>query len=104
MIGVSFGFPTEFAYREKIIPADVLPEWQANMIREALQQDDLYVDITFAAVLDQAGLHASTEDFAESFRETKYPLWHANLSARRALRRGIKGTLSGTPAHIPPRT
>ena len=69
------------------------------MVREALTQDDLYVDITFAEALDRHGLDASSEDFAALFRQAKYPLWHANLAARRALRRGIPATLSGTPRY-----
>ena len=99
MIGVSFGFPTEFSYLERIIPENELPVWKPEMVREALNQDDLYVDITFAEVLDRQGLDASSEDFAALFREAEYPLWHANLAARRALRRGIPATLSGTPRH-----
>ncbi len=99
MIGVSYGFPTEFAYRERIIPESELPNWQADMVSAALEQDDLYVDITLAQVLDNVGLDASSEDFGRAFRETKYPLWHANLSARRALRRGVPAHLSGTPAY-----
>jgi hypothetical protein len=99
MVGVSYGFPTEFAYRERIIPENELPTWQADMVSAALEQDDLYVDITLAQVLDDVGLDASSEDFAKAFRETKYPLWHANLSARRALRRGVPAHLSGTPAY-----
>ena len=99
MIGVSYGFPTEFAYRERIIPENELPEWQADMVSAALEQDDLYVDITLAQVLDDVGLDASSEDFGSAFRDTEYPLWHANLSARRALRRGVPAHLSGTPAY-----
>ena len=99
MIGVSFGFPTEFGYREEIVPADKLPQWTPGMIREALRQDDLYVDITFAQVLDEHGPDASSEDFGALFREARYPLWHANLSARRALRRGVPATLSGSLKH-----
>ena len=99
MIGVSFGFPTEFSSLERIIPESELPEWSPAMVSEALNQDDLYVDITFAQVLDRHGLDASSEDFAAIFRDTKYPLWHANLAARRALRRGVPATLSGTPRY-----
>ena len=99
MIGVSYGAPTEFAYLNRMIPEDELPEWRPEMIREALNQDDLYVDITFAAVLDEHGLDATTEDFAEMFRDTEFALWHANLAARRALRRGVPGSLSGTPKY-----
>ena len=99
MIGVSYGYPTEFGYLERTIPDDELPEWQPEMIREALNQDDLYVDITFSQVLDKKGLEATSEDFAELFRDAQYPLWHANLAARRALRRGAPARLSGTPEY-----
>jgi hypothetical protein len=99
MIGVSFGEPTEFRYRGEIIPSDELPEWQPEMVRSTLDQDDLYVDMTFAAVLDDKGLDATTEDFGAMFREAQYQLWHANLAARRALRRGVPATLSGTPKY-----
>ena len=55
MIGVSYGAPTEFRHLEKIIPEDELPVWEFDTIRNALDQDDLYVDMTFAQVLDDKG-------------------------------------------------
>lgn len=55
--------------------------------------------MTFAQVLDDRGLDATTEDFGAMFREAKYHLWHANLAARRALKRGVPATLSGTPKY-----
>lgn len=99
MIGVSYGAPTEFRYLNRIIPEEDLPEWKPDMIREALNQDDLYVDITFAAALDEHGLDTTTNEFGEMFRDTEFALWHANLAARRALRRGVPGNLSGTPKY-----
>jgi len=99
MIGVSFGEPTEFRYLDRIIPEDELPEWRPEMVASTLKQDDLYVDMTFAGVLDEKGLDATTDDFGAMFREAKYHLWHANLAARRALRRGVPATLSGTPEY-----
>jgi hypothetical protein len=99
MIGVSYGAPTEFRWREEIIPEDKLPAWKPEMVANALNQDDLYVDMTLAKVLDDKGLEATTEDFGAMFRESKYALWHANLAARRALRRGVPAHLSGTPRH-----
>jgi hypothetical protein len=99
MIGVSFGAPTEFRYREEIIPRDKLPKWSPEMVKNSLNQDDLYVDMTFAQVLDDKGLDATTEDFGAMFRDAKYALWHANLAARRALKRGVPATLSGTPKY-----
>jgi hypothetical protein len=45
MIGVSFGAPTEFRYRGKMIEGD-LPTWKPERVSNALQQDDLYVELT----------------------------------------------------------
>lgn len=99
MIGVSYGAPTEFRWREQIIPEDKLPVWKPEMVSNSINQDDLYVEMTFAKVLDEKGLDATTEDFGAMFRESKYALWHANLAARRALRRGVPASLSGTPRY-----
>ena len=81
MIGVSYGAPTEFRYLNQIIPEDQLPEWNPQRVRNAIRQDDLYVEMTFAKVLDEKGLDATTEDFGAMFRDSKYALWHANLAA-----------------------
>jgi hypothetical protein len=98
MIGVSFGAPTEFRYREQIIEGP-LPEWKPERISNSLNQDDLYVDMTFAKVLDDKGIDATTADFGAMFRDAKYALWHANLAARRALKRGVPAHLAGTPKY-----
>jgi hypothetical protein len=98
IIGVSYGAPTEFRARGKIIEGD-LPAWTPDRVSNAIHQDDLYVDMTFAQVLDQKGLDATTADFGEMFRDSQYALWHANLAARRALRRGIPAGQSGHPRH-----
>src|SRR5262249_19766742 len=89
MIGVSFGAPTEFRFRQAMVPDDRLPKWKPDMVSEALDQDDLYVDMTLAKVLDDKGLDATTDDFGAMFKDAKYRLWHANLAARRALKRGV---------------
>jgi hypothetical protein len=99
MIGVSYGAPTEFQYLERLVPEENIPEWTPDRVHGALDQDDLYVDITLAEVLDEKGLDATTEDFGAFFRQAGYRLWHANLAARRALRRGVPATLSGTPKY-----
>jgi hypothetical protein len=97
MIGVSYGAPTEFRYLETIIPKDKLPVWSPEKITNSLNQDDLYVDMTFAQVLDDKGLNATTQDFADMFKNARYALWHANLSARRNLKRGVPADLAGHP-------
>lgn len=99
MIGVSFGAPTEFRYRGEIIPEDKLPAWRPERVSNSIDQDDLYVDMTFAKVLDDKGLDATTEDFGQMFAGAKYRLWHANLASRRALRRGVPAALAGTPRY-----
>lgn len=99
MVGVSFGEPTEFQYLERIIEPAALPLWAPERVASALQQDDLYVEMTFAEVLDEKGLDATTEEFGAMFREARYRLWHANLAARRALRRGVPAAESGTPRY-----
>jgi hypothetical protein len=55
--------------------------------------------MTFAAVLDEKGLDATSDDFGRMFRDAKYQLWHANLAARRNLKRGIPGSQSGLPKY-----
>jgi ADP-ribosylglycohydrolase len=97
MIGVSFGAPSEFQSNGKIIEG-ALP-WTPDRVKEALHQDDLYVDMTFAAVMDTVGLGATIDDYAEAFKNSKYSLWHANASARRLLNQGIKAPLSGDPRY-----
>lgn len=99
MIGVSYGAPTEFQYLGELVPQEKLGHWTPERVADALEQDDLYVDITLARVLDEHGLDATTEDFGAALREAGYSLWHANLAARRALRRGVPATASGTPRH-----
>jgi len=98
MIGVSFGAPTEFKAQGKTIDGD-LPEWKPERLANSINQDDLYVDMTFAKVLDDKGLEATTADFGEMFRDAKYDLWHANLAARRALKRGVPAGQSGMPKY-----
>jgi hypothetical protein len=98
MIGVSYGAPTEFRAMGKILEGE-LPKWTPDRVNNALGQDDLYVDMTFAKVLDDKGLDATSDDFGAMFRDSKYGLWHANLAARRALKRGVPGSLSGTPKY-----
>ena len=103
MIGVSYGAPTEFRSRAAIMAESAIPAWKPENVSNSLEQDDLYVDMTFAQVLDDKGLDASTADFGAMFRDARYPLWHANLAARRALKRGVPATESGTPKYNSPR-
>lgn len=97
MIGVSFGAPTEFRSNGKIIEGEVA--WQPENVSNAIVQDDLYVEMTFAEVMDRFGLDATSEQYGEMFKDSKYMLWHANAAARRLLNRGIKAPWSGHPKY-----
>ena len=95
MIGVSYGAPTEFQSNGRIIEGEIA--WQPEQVRNAIDQDDLYVEMTFAEVMDRFGLDATSEQYGEMFKSSKYNLWHANAAARRLLNHGIKAPLSGDP-------
>jgi hypothetical protein len=97
MIGVSYGAPTEFRSQGKIIEGK-LP-WTPDRVSNAIRQDDLSVEMTFAETLDRLELDATTEQLGEAFKNSKYSLWHANAGARRLLNRGIKAPLSGPPKY-----
>jgi len=96
MIGVSYGAPTEFRAQGKINESE-LPKWTPERVSNSLDQDDLYVEMTLAMVLDEKGLGATTADFGAVFQKAQYPLWHANLAARRNLKRGVLAAGAGAP-------
>lgn len=95
MIGVAYGAKTEFNALGRMFTEEIKPEPLTN----AIVQDDLYVEMTFAKVLDTIGPDATTADFGEAFRTSKYQLWHANAAARRNLNRGLAAPLSGLPQY-----
>lgn len=97
MIGVSYGAPTEFRSNGRILEEKL--EWTPDRVSNALEQDDLYVEMTFMSVLDRLGLKASSKDFGLAFRDSKYRLWHANAGARRALNQGVMPPWSGHPKY-----
>lgn len=97
MIGVTYGAPTEFRHLQEM---NTQPrDWKPEELAGALDQDDLYVEMTFSDVMDRLGLDATSDQYGEAFKNSKYLLWHANLGARRALLRGVKGSLSGNPRY-----
>jgi hypothetical protein len=95
MIGVVYGAPVEFKSLGKINDGAIKPFPLSN----AIVQDDLYVEMTFARVMDTVGLNATTADYGEAFKNSKYELWHANAGARRNLNRGLSAPLSGHPRY-----
>lgn len=97
MIGVSYGAPTEFRAQGKIFGDEL--QWTPDRVENSIHQDDLYVEMTFARVMDTIGLNATPEQYGDAFKDSKYGLWHANAAARRNLNRGIKAPMSGNPRY-----
>ena len=89
MIGVSYGAPTEFRSNGKIIEGNLQGTWtDARATENAIDQDDLYVEMTFAHVMDTVGLDATTADYGEAFKNSKYRALARQRGARRSLNRG----------------
>jgi hypothetical protein len=97
MAGVSLGAPTEFKFKDKIIPAEAMPQWKPEMINNAFAQDDLYVEMTFVRTLEEYGLDASIRQAGIDFANSGYPLWCANKAGRVNLRKGIAPPDSSHP-------
>ena len=89
MVGVSWGFPTEFKFCGKIIPEEKVPKWTPRMVNDAFQQDDLYVEMTFLRTLEVYGLNVSIRQAGVDFANSGYRLWWENASCRQRLRRGL---------------
>ena len=87
MIGVSYGAATEFKAMGKTFDGEI--KWWPEMVKDSLQQDDLYVEMTFAEVMDTVGLDATAKQYGEMFTNSRYQLWHANAGARRLLNHGL---------------
>ncbi len=97
MAGVAWGAPTEFHYRDAIMPEGAVPEWRPGMINDAFGQDDLYVEMTFLRTMEQHGLDGSIRQAGIDFANSGYPLWCANAAGRANLRRGIAPPDSSHP-------
>jgi hypothetical protein len=97
MAGAAYGTPDEFKAQGKIM--EFTPKWAPEQAAMSINNDDLYVQMTFAAVLDQVGLDATCRQFGEAFKDSQYGLWHANAGARRNLNRGIPAPWSGHPKY-----
>jgi len=95
MIGVSYGGPTEFRYNG-VINEDPI-DWEPESLRRSLDEDDLYVQMSFMMTMDEYGIDAPVEKFGESFANAGYMLFHANRKARKNILDGIAPPMSGHP-------
>ncbi|MDD3909029.1 MAG: ADP-ribosylglycohydrolase family protein [Proteiniphilum sp.] len=89
IVGVAWGAPTEFRWSDEIIPEEDMPMWTPDMINQAFNQDDLYVEMTFLRTLEEHGIDVPIRQAGIDFANSEYPLWCANLAGRKNLRAGI---------------
>ena len=97
MIGVTYGAPTEFRAQGKTYEDSIL--WKPSDIGGSLGQDDIYVQLTFLMAMDKYGIDAPSKKFQEMFAKAGYPLWHANMQARKNYYDSIFAPLSGMPEY-----
>jgi len=97
MIGVTYGAPTEFRAQSKIFGDSI--KWKPSDIKGSLWQDDIYVQLTFLMSMDKYGIDAHAKKFQEMLAKAGYPLWHANMQARKNYYDSIFVPASGSPEY-----
>jgi len=95
MAGVTWAASTEFHYTGRRIPDAEVPEWRPPMVNWGFFQDDVYVEIPLLDALAREGVRAGWDVLGAAFRDTRFPLWHANEAARDNLRAGMGAPESG---------
>lgn len=99
-ISCTYGGPTEFRFKSKMIPDDHKIPWYDGYMKETYDgrpglYDDIYMDLTFVEVFEKEGLDAPASSFAKAFAHADYVLWHANQCARYNILNGIMPPASG---------
>ncbi len=99
-IGVTFGGPTEFRNNATYIPDYQPVIWNDKQMTYYFEEepglyDDIYVDLTFVQVIEDKGIDATAQDYADAFANSEYLLWHANQAARYNLLNGMSPPESG---------
>ncbi len=97
MIGVTYGGPTEFRARAATYEDSI--KWKPEDIKGSIWQDDLYVQLTFLMAMDKYGIDAPVKKYQELFAKAGYPLWHANMQARKNYYDSVFAPLSGSPEY-----
>lgn len=96
IIGVSWGAPTENKW-QTIGPAEKVPPFTEDLVNNAFDQDDLYVEMTFLRTLEQFGFDVPIRQAGIDFANSQYRLWVANAAGRTNLRKGIAPPDSSHP-------
>jgi hypothetical protein len=97
MVGVTYGAPTEFRAQGRTYENPI--NWKPADIKGSMGQDDIYVQLTFLMAMDKYGIDAPAKKYQEMFATAGYPLWHANMQARKNFHDSIFAPLSGSPEY-----
>jgi hypothetical protein len=94
-IGVCYALPTEFRYKQKMIPDSVKMSLTGEELKKRFNNDDIYMDAKFIEVIGRLGFDAPADSFAIAFANAGFALWHANQAARYNILNGIMPPESG---------
>jgi len=94
-VGVCYGGPTEFRWPGTWIQDYASIDFNEKNVLDYFNNDDLYMDLSFLAVLDSLGLDAPTEAMARKFATAGFNLWHANQAGRWNILHGVMPPASG---------
>jgi hypothetical protein len=94
-IGVCYALPTEFRYRQEMIPDSIQMTLTGEQLKERFNNDDIYMDAIFLEVIGRLGFDAPADSFAMAFANAGFMLWHANQAARHNILNGIMPPESG---------
>lgn len=97
-VGVTFADVYEFKACGKTVDGDLRP-WAPERLESSLEQDDLYVEMTFLSALESYGPDVTCEQAGQAFGKTEFALWHANKYGRENIRKGIMPPMSGHPKY-----
>jgi len=99
-VGVTFGLPAEFNYNTTMIQDYQELVWNDSSMEIEYRErpgtyDDIYMDLSFMQVIEEKGIDAPAQAFAESFANAGYQLWFANQTARYNILNGLTPPASG---------
>ena len=94
-IGVCYALPTEFRYRQQMIPDSVILDLTGEQLKKRFNNDDIYMDAIFVEVIGRLGLDAHVDSFALAFAHAGFNLSHANQAARYNILNGVMPPESG---------
>ncbi len=99
-IGVTFGAPIEFQYNSTMVQDNQRIEWNDSSLAVQFRNkpgtyDDIYMDLTFMQVIEDNGINATAEQYAQAIGGATYKLWFANQMARYNIQNGLTPPQSG---------